>query len=1037
MMRCAALASCLLVLALVWGQSGFRPAPAVVIEAEDFLVEDGWKVVRNGEGNYMVDLVGFNHISGERLLSLPAEVKSGTANAVVDIPEAGSYRLWVRYEYPPFTDARFRVVVEQNGKQLLDQLMGTKDSVRYAAFSGKYEAKAQHDPPWGPEGLLEEVVTIAALKKGKATLKLLGVEQPQEPGRSANRNIDLLYLTRDVGDSWIKHYSQRTSAYPILDAVRDAIGPRWEARFTNRGTKNASFRVSHVYNRIPWSHSDPAEVGDLAPGSSSDWLGLGGQDTTHFGAVQFLSTGEPFELELRPVGATTVTRKLAGPSPLRVYLPPYPNKGEEPTTPEEAIDRILAELKKHPAPGKNPTLPLCHGGWMPLGQDNAYGRKYAELYVALGFRGMHPANSGPVQRKNLEALGLKPSRSWMVTSYRHPPTRANIDRAKGQLLRDGLLDQLRFFDYGDEIHFSEWIDMLLAEDLAKDKRLKPSEALSQRWIAWLKKHRADRPLKDYWLPEWGVVGTTPLRPDSSANAAVKNPRLYVDSLLFYEDIAIEFAAQGVKEVRAALGEEVLCGANYSCHPFYYPQTTMYIKWFRRGAADLGRHSEYFWQLAQLGPMVNGYISEHFRSGMRENPRAILRQYNMPHAPGNTDANFQRSAFTHLAHGATMLDFFGIGLNETFTENHIDHRAVSRYRALRDVTHCVGFVEDLLPQARAVPSSVALLVSESTERWDFAAIALDRAGHAVFGPKFRQTRLHFHLERLGIWKALTFLGYSPDLVTEEDVLAGKLSDKKVLIVVGDHWPRELVPALKTWVEAGGVLLGTAASGQKDSYGEPMTDWHQLAGLKRVTTRQRETFLRPRQELAFLEPLDRLAGRGPWMPILATQERIEPSDDVEIRARFASDNSPAYVARRLGKGKIYYLAGHPGLAYLWLLARPPRVPDRGPNTHALPGPLDPAVFHLPGADIAEAAGPPRLSVSGTVDARLLEAPTGYVLPLANYAPGPLKSVELVLRDLPTIRRVASAYHGELTFTAQDKTLRVTLPSLTYGDVLRLDK
>src|SRR5262249_41255732 len=182
------------------------------------------------------------------------------------------------------------------------------------------------------------------------------------------------------------------------------------------------------------------------------------------------------------------------------------------------------------------------------------------------------------------------------------------------------------------------------------------------------------------------------------------------SLLFYEDTAIRYVADGAKAARAALGADVLCGANYSCHPFYYPHSTMYIKWFRGGAAALGRPSEYLWQVAQPGPMINGYIAEHVRAGMRDNPKAVLRQYTMPHAPGNTDANFLRSGFSHLAHGATMLDYFGVGLNETFTENHIDHRAVSRFRAVRDLNHCVGFAEDLLPASRPVPSKVALLVS---------------------------------------------------------------------------------------------------------------------------------------------------------------------------------------------------------------------------------------------------------------------------------------------------------------------------------------
>src|SRR5205823_6196465 len=141
--------------------------------------------------------------------------------------------------------------------------------------------------------------------------------------------------------------------------------------------------------------------------------------------------------------------------------------GEAPTTPVEAIDAILADLKAHAPPGKKPTLPLCYGGWMPLGLDEGYGRKYAELYAALGFRSLHPGLSGPKVMENLKAVGIEPTRSWMVMGYRNPPTRLNIEKAQLELRRDGLAKQLRFFDYGDEIGFGEWMSMLLTEDLAR------------------------------------------------------------------------------------------------------------------------------------------------------------------------------------------------------------------------------------------------------------------------------------------------------------------------------------------------------------------------------------------------------------------------------------------------------------------------------------------------------------------------------------------------------------------------------------------
>jgi hypothetical protein len=490
-------------------------------------------------------------------------------------------------------------------------------------------------------------------------------------------------------------------------------------------------------------------------------------------------------------------------------------------------------------------------------------------------------------------------------------------------------------------------------------------------------------------------------------------------------------------VRNALGDAVLCGANWSCHPFYYPSTTMYVKWFRGGAADVGRHSEYFWQVGQPGPMVNGYIAEHFRCGLRDNPRGVLRQYTMPHSPGNTDASFLRSAFTHLAHGATRLDFFGIGMNETFTENHIDHRDRARYRVLRDVTHAVGLVEDLLPESKPVPSPVALLVSASTERWDFTGIAEDSAGHAYFGPNFRKTRLHFHTDRLGLWTALTFLGASPDLIVEEDVKEKVLREYKVLVLVGDCLPPRLAPVLEAWVRDGGVLLATANAGRYDEYREPAPVFQQLFGLETRRTEEKTTFFRPRQELPFLKPLDTVKGPGWVMPQLGTEEHIGPAKGVEVLARFKEGDDPAVTVRPLGKGRIFYAASLPGVAYLWSALQPPQVPDRGPNVHAVPTAFDAGargllerVFEAASVEPTVKAEPP------LIDTRLLKAPKGWILPLANYHHKVGQKVQITLRLGEGIKKVTSAYHGELPFTQAEGSLVVTIPALGPGDVLRFD-
>ena len=435
-------------------------------------------------------------------------------------------------------------------------------------------------------------------------------------------------------------------------------------------------------------------------------------------------------------------------------------------------------------------------------------------------------------------------------------------------------------------------------------------------------------------------------------------------------------------------------------------------------------------------MINGYVAEHFRAGMRDNPRAVLRQYTMPHSPGNTDANYLRSTFSHLAHGATMLDFFGIGMNESFTENHIDHRDRSRYRALRDVTHCVGLVEDLLPASRPVPSDVALLVSESTERWDMGHIATDRAGHAHFGPDFRKTRLHFHLERLGLWKALTFLGSTPDLLIEEDINAKRLKGYKVLVLVGDHWPASLITEVEAWVKAGGTALSTAAAGLRNPYGENSYAWYRLAGLDNVETQQRDTFIRPRQELAFLKPLDKVTAKGWTMPALATRQRTEAAPGTVVLARF-EDNSPAVFEHKLGKGRIVHVAAHPGLAYIWSALQPPSVPDRGPGTHTVPTKWDAGARALL-AEVLEMAGvePAVIAQPELIDARLLEAPGGCILPVANYHDKVGQKVTLSVRVGKKVVKAISAYHGEVPVKYENGRATLTLPGLGYGDVVRLE-
>ncbi|MCX5658531.1 MAG: beta-galactosidase trimerization domain-containing protein [Planctomycetota bacterium] len=998
-------------------------APAVAVEAEDFTIEKGWKVVKNGEGNYNVDIIGFGHIGGERLLQAPSADTTASASTNVAVPVDGPYKLWVRYEYPAFTEVRFKAIVEQGGKKVAEKVMGTLTGPRLGFGSPKLTA--QHDPSWGPEGLFEEPMDVPGLKAGPAKITLQTVEQPQTPGVGANRNIDFIYLTSDVAEingadgkpnpaSWfyLGQGGPGGSIYPILNAFRDTRGGRWEVAVTNKGDKPLNVGISHAYNRVPWGGGEAAPIADVAPGATSAWTPLKQQDTAHFGLSVFTGNG-PFELQIRPVGgAVEKTVKSEGPT-VWLYIPAYPGKGEKPVTPMEEVDATLALLAKTPAPGKAPTVPLAYGGWIAISNDSSYGKKYGELYKAVGMRGIPTT----IQTKAvMDQMGLPLTKSAMAGGFRLPPTTENAVAAKAAMEKSGLLPYARFFDYGDEIGFGEWVSMATAGK---------NDALPGMWTAWCQKHLAGE----------AIPGP---KPDSSAAAAASNPRLYVNSLRFYEDIAFDAVLAGKEAVKAVLGKDVLCGANYSAHPFYFTPVNMYVLWFRRGAADFGRHSEYFWQVAQAGPMINGYVAEHFRAGMRNNPEAMLRQYTMPHSPGNTEASFVRTAFTHMAHGARALDYFGMGMNECFTENHIDHRDHERYRQIRDINHSMALVEDALPTSKVAPSEVALLLSESTERWDLAGVATDMAGHSMFGADFRKTKLHHHIDRLGLWSALTFAGSSPDLLIEEDLTPEILKGYKALFLVGDSIPGSTAKALEKWVSDGHVLVATGGVGRFGAVREPNPELQKLLGIASRQVEEKETFLRPHQELPFIKPWATISVAGGEMPALSVRERIKPTSDAKVEGTFADDKSPAVISRTIGKGKVFYVAAYPGMAYLWSALQPPSVPDRANGTHTVPVNFDAGAAAFIKSMLAEAKVEPAVvTTPALIDTRLVQNGKVSFLPMANYNTAVGQDVGVSLRFSGNVSTITSAYRGKLDFKQDKGVVTFTVPKLGYGDMVRIDE
>lgn len=991
----------------------------VVIEAEDFKPQGpGWKIVLNGQGNYMVDIIGFQHISGERLLSANAKLTNATAVATVQIPEAGDYRVWARYETPTQCEQRFRVEIRQGGKLVGSGVMGEKDAPKY--WFGDKKPVGQYDASWGSEGLADQSFDVNGLQAGPAEITLVAIGQPE---LAANRNVDFLFLTRDRNNTWQNNAPSRL--YPILDAALPHIPPRYFLRLTS--PQAGPYSVGYNWNRGPWSASETNLI--LEANKPSGWIPLRRQDVCHFSALTIAAAStNAIEVRVELAGSATgkpnfrtMDWKDTQANVFQISLPPYPGKyrGETIQTVEEQYKDIVAHLKKHPSKvGREPKVPLAWGWVIPIWQRGRVPDAAAELWHELGLRYFCGMLQPPkldatvltIGRERFQKWGLTPTRTLGVGAYRLYPTAENVAAAKKAIEEAGVQSLVHRFDYGDEIAFSEWLSLL-----------KPEE-IKAKFAEWQQKKH-------------GKVRFD--TPESSAATARSNPLLYVDSMEFYEDAAIEKVASLARDIPKQLGADVLYGANVGCHPFYYPEIAKYVKWFRGGAANFGRHSEYFWQIGQPGPLVNAYLADHFRSGMRDLPRSLHMQYTMPHSPGNSDESFRRTAFSHLAHGARALDYFGIGIDSSWTENYISFRDPQRFAAIRDINRAMALIEDILPESRVAPSEVALILSDSTERWDFAGIAGDQANLHVFGNPakgidYRTVRLHYHTDRVGVYYALVHGSRSPDLLIEEDVARGDLKNYRVAYWVGDCIEPKALKGLEAWVKSGGQLVATAGSFRFDPYRQPLPEGLAFLGLKSAKLDEKTTFFRPQIELPRLAPLDFIGE----MPVFGVVDRVEVDADAKVVASFRS-GSPAVIERALGKGKITYIAALPGPTYLWSNYQPPPAPPRGVLSHAPHARFNPDAGKLI-LQSAKTAGTHVEAEAGWIDARLLVSPGGCAVPLANYSADWTKKVTLVVRGIKPIRKIVSANQGSLKLQRVNDSadsVRVTYaPGL--GDILRIE-
>ena len=205
------------------------PAPTpeptrIVVECEDMqgVAQDkfgpgpGWQVGRWGQDLYQNMTFGGVWASRLRVAMTDAGDNPAEMAAEIDVPVAGAYKVWVKYECPPFFNYAFGVKIgpaDGKGPPVFEKGYGLRESPKHFSFNNK-PVKGDLYWNWGIDHDAAEGYE-ARLAKGRYRIT---VSKSKSPAPGGARSLDAILITSDLSDL----SSPRSPRYPLLDELRRA-----------------------------------------------------------------------------------------------------------------------------------------------------------------------------------------------------------------------------------------------------------------------------------------------------------------------------------------------------------------------------------------------------------------------------------------------------------------------------------------------------------------------------------------------------------------------------------------------------------------------------------------------------------------------------------------------------------------------------------------------------------------------------------------------------------------------------------------------
>ncbi|MSR51888.1 MAG: hypothetical protein EXS09_01190 [Gemmataceae bacterium] len=966
-----------LLLLLMFG-SALR-AEIIVAEGEKFTPKDdkGWKITHQ-QDTYGSHTYGGMWMSQGASLGAPALSVGSVATQAITVSAAGKYRVWSKYQAPPYFNYLHKLEVVQGGKAVFTHVYGKKGTDRLWSFSGV------SDELWWPWGVdhdcAEAPKTLVDLAAGPAELRLTTVENPKPAG---DRFIDFVVLTTNVEDTY-KNFKPYQVGSPFANEAIAAT--KLFVRFKNAGDKPAQLTISRSGHFQPQygGATTKIPVAPVAAGQWSAWQNIGPfcQLVHDEGLVLSLGAGKEFSVQFARdeagneiVGDFTIADGEWAVVPIEITW-----KKDAVVKPAKMLaGEITAASKtwKKANGGKKPKEILFYGAFS--GQE----AWVTDLKDAIGYNTLLPDKYEHVARDGL---------------FAHAGSADGI-KAFAKTLKDK--EKFRVLSFGDEIGLGK-INYADPKNVAKFRD-------------WLKARKVTK-------AELGGV-----EPAAATLADAGNSHLVWYSNLFNEEERFADFRSLTELAKKEIGPNVLTGANYSPHhlALYYGPIYQWVDIFKHQGMSMFWAEDYIFSVPEV-PQIISWQFAQVRCAVKYHNQPI-HYYIMPHAPGQEPGYLRRNTLLAVGNGSKHIDNFWVAPPERFTENYVSWSYPETHRTLHDAIFDTAEAEPFLKGGKVRPARVAVVTGKATD-FNESRLMIDKAKD-VFAKDCKNApdklnQIICRKDQQMLYLALKNAQHTVDTITEDDITElDILKNYDVVYFAGEWIDHRAIPKLEAWVNAGGVLYATAGCGHLNEFNEPEPAMLNLLGLKSITTEKNVAIIRTLLELPLLPVIDTLTVAGKPVGAIGMKQILVP-DTAKAIGTWSTGQAGATV-RELGKGKIFAVGTLAGNTWMKTGTKP--IPYARGGRHCLynPSGFDAATTTLVclGVDARMPDRAVQCSADG-IEASVMDSPNGVILTLTNWNDKPSKGVEVKVRipfapkSVRSVRgqkNIESKYAGgSLTFT-----------------------